>query len=89
VLTSSELRSETAGSRQTLETVLGHPVYFFAYPFGTFNDAVVAAVRGAGFTLAYTTAAGVTQSTAAPLTLPRIHVGRDETPSGLVSLLGG
>jgi peptidoglycan/xylan/chitin deacetylase (PgdA/CDA1 family) len=88
-LTPSELRSETDGSRQTLDAVLGHPVYFFAYPFGTFDDAVVAAVRAAGFTLAYTTGAGVTESTAAPLTVPRIHVGRAETPSGLVSLLGG
>lgn len=88
-LTPTELRSETAGSRRTLEAVLGHPVYFFAYPFGTFNAAVVAAVRAAGFTLAYTTAAGVTMTTGAPLTLPRVHVGRGETPDGLVSLLGG
>ena len=85
----SELRTETAGSRRALEAVLGHPVYYFAYPFGTYDDTVVAAVRAAGFTLAYTTAGGTTESTAAPLTMPRIHVGRSETPSGLVSLLGG
>jgi peptidoglycan/xylan/chitin deacetylase (PgdA/CDA1 family) len=88
-LTPTELRSETAGSRRTLEAVLGHPVYFFAYPFGAFNAAVVAAVRAAGFTLAYTTAAGITMTTGAPLTLPRVHVGRGETPDGLVSLAGG
>lgn len=89
LLTPSELQSETAGSRQVLEHVLGHPVYYFAYPFGAFNDTVIAALRTAGFTMAYTTAGGVTESTAAPLTMPRIHVGRSETPSGLVSLLGG
>lgn len=89
LLTADELRTETAGSRQALEAVLGHPVYYFAYPFGTYNDAVVAAVRAAGFTLAYTTAAGTSETTTAPLTMPRIHVGRAETPSGLVSLLGG
>jgi len=89
LLTATELRAETAGSRQVLERVLGHPVYFFAYPFGAYNDTVVAAVRAAGFSMAYTTASGDTESTASPLTMPRLHVGRSETPSGLVSELGG
>ena len=66
--------------------MLGHPVYFFAYPFGDFNDEVVQAVRAAGFTMAYTTAGGTTESTASPLTMPRLHVGRSEDPSGLVSI---
>jgi peptidoglycan/xylan/chitin deacetylase (PgdA/CDA1 family) len=89
LLSPSELQSETAGSRQRLEAILGHPVYFFAYPFGDYNDTVVRAISGAGFTLAYTTAGGTTESTSAPLTIPRIHVGRAETASGLVALLGG
>ena len=89
MLTASELRTETAGSRQVLDRLLGHPVYFFAYPFGAFNATVVDAVRAAGFTMAYTTAGGTTESTSAPLTMPRLHVGRAETPSGLLSLLGG
>jgi len=88
-LTPTELRSETAGSKQVLEGVLGHPVYYFAYPFGAFNTAVLKAVHVAGFSLAYTTAGGSTESTQEPLTLPRVHVGRAETPSGLVGLLGG
>jgi peptidoglycan/xylan/chitin deacetylase (PgdA/CDA1 family) len=88
-LTPGELRSETAGSRRVLDRILGHPVYFFAYPFGAFNDAVLAAVKDAGFSMAYTTAGGDTESTAAPLTMPRIHVGRSETPTGLLSELGG
>ncbi|MGI8412190.1 MAG: polysaccharide deacetylase family protein [Solirubrobacteraceae bacterium] len=89
LLTPSQLRSETAGSRQTLDATLGHPVYYFAYPFGAYDDAVLAALHAAGFTLAYTTAGGTTETTSAPLTMPRIHVGRDETPGGLVSMLGG
>ena len=87
-LTSSEQRTEIAGSRQVLQRVLGHPVYYFAYPFGAFDAAVVQAVHAAGFTLAYSTAGGTTESTAAPLTMPRVHVGRSETPGGLVALLG-
>jgi peptidoglycan/xylan/chitin deacetylase (PgdA/CDA1 family) len=85
----AELTSETAGSRRVLQRTLGHFVYAFAYPFGAHNDAVVSAVRSAGYTLAYTTVGGVTESTAAPLAMPRLHVGRGETPSGLVALLGG
>jgi len=88
-LTPGELATETAGSRRVLEAVLGHPVYFFAYPFGAYDDQVVQAVKSAGFTLAYTPDAGTTESTADPLTMPGIHVGRAETPAGLVALLGG
>jgi peptidoglycan/xylan/chitin deacetylase (PgdA/CDA1 family) len=89
LLTPSELHTETAGSRQVLDHVLGHPVYFFAYPFGYYNDAVINAVHDAGFSMAFTTAGGDAESTSTPLTMPRLHVGRDETPSGLVSTLGG
>jgi peptidoglycan/xylan/chitin deacetylase (PgdA/CDA1 family) len=88
-LDATQLETETAGSRRVLERVLGHPVYFFAYPFGAFNDQVVGAVHAAGFTMAYTTAGGTTETTTSPLTMPRVHVGRAETPSGLLSLLGG
>jgi peptidoglycan/xylan/chitin deacetylase (PgdA/CDA1 family) len=88
LLTPTELRMETAGSRLVLDRVLGHPVYFFAYPFGAFDATVLGAVRAAGLTMAYTTAGGTTESTAAPLTMPRIHVGRSETPSGLLAVLG-
>jgi peptidoglycan/xylan/chitin deacetylase (PgdA/CDA1 family) len=89
LLTASQLRMEVAGSRGVLERVLGHPVYFFAYPFGAYNDTVVSELKNAGFTMAYTTAGGTTESSADPLTMPRIHVGRAETPSGVLSLLGG
>jgi peptidoglycan/xylan/chitin deacetylase (PgdA/CDA1 family) len=88
LLTANELATETAGSRRVLQHVLGHPVYFFAYPFGAFNDAVISGVKAAGFTMAYTTAGGTTESTSSPLTMPRIHVGRAETPGGLLSELG-
>lgn len=89
LLTPSELRNETLGSRRVLERALSHPVYAFAYPFGAHNDAVVSAVARAGFTLAFTTIGGTTESTTAPLTMPRLHIGRGETPAGLLALLGG
>lgn len=83
----AKLVQETAGSRAVLQRVLGHPVYFFAYPFGRTNDAVRAELRRAGFTMAYTTAGGTHESTTAPLAMPRLHIGRAETPAGLLSLL--
>ena len=88
-LTPSELKSETAGSRHALQSILGHPVYYFAYPFGAFNETVIQAIHAAGFTMAYTTQGGTTETTSAPLTMPRLHIGRDETRSGLLELLGG
>jgi peptidoglycan/xylan/chitin deacetylase (PgdA/CDA1 family) len=88
LLTASELRVETVGSRHMLQSVLGHPIYYFAYPFGAYNDRVIQAVRDAGFTMAYSTMGGITESTASPFTMPRVHVGRAETSSGLLSLLG-
>jgi peptidoglycan/xylan/chitin deacetylase (PgdA/CDA1 family) len=89
LLTPSQLKMETAGSRHALQKIVGHPVYFFAYPFGYFNDAVVRAVRNAGFTMAYTTEGGINESNEAPLTMPRLHVSRDTDPAGLVAELGG
>jgi peptidoglycan/xylan/chitin deacetylase (PgdA/CDA1 family) len=88
-LPAAGLQAEVAGSKAALERILGHPVSFFAYPFGRLDANVVAAVRAAGFALAYTTAYGVTATTARPLEIGRLHVGRSETPTGVVSLLGG
>jgi peptidoglycan/xylan/chitin deacetylase (PgdA/CDA1 family) len=75
-VSAAEMTQQIAGSRRDLERVVGHPVQWFAYPFGSFNDAVVAAVRRAGFVLAVTTNGGTSESALAPLTMPRIHVGR-------------
>jgi peptidoglycan/xylan/chitin deacetylase (PgdA/CDA1 family) len=81
----AELRDQVEGSRRDLQRVLGHFVYFFAYPYGAYDAAVVAEVRRAGFVLAATTNAGATESSRAPLTLPRIHVGRSQTPAGVIA----
>jgi peptidoglycan/xylan/chitin deacetylase (PgdA/CDA1 family) len=89
LLTPAELRMETAGSRQSLQSILGHSVYYFAYPFGDFNDQVLGAVHAAGFTMAYTTEGGTTESSDAPLTMPRLHIGRAIDSSSLLAELGG
>ncbi|HVS28713.1 MAG TPA: polysaccharide deacetylase family protein [Solirubrobacteraceae bacterium] len=85
----AHLRREVGASKRALARALGHPVYFFAYPFGALNARVVAGVRSAGFTMAFTTAAGSRESTAQPLMMPRLHIGRAVTPQSLISLLRG
>lgn len=82
---SRELTSQVRGSREDLERVLGHPVQWFAYPFGSFDANVVAEVHAAGFVLAVTTEGGTRESSLNPLTMPRIHVGRTATAATILS----
>jgi peptidoglycan/xylan/chitin deacetylase (PgdA/CDA1 family) len=88
-LTPAALRSEVSGSQLDLRRLLGHPVYWFAYPYGAFTPAVVAAVRQAGFLLATTTQGGTQASTLAPLLIPRLHVGRTATAATVLGLARG
>ncbi|MEA2398353.1 MAG: hypothetical protein QOK25_1909 [Thermoleophilaceae bacterium] len=88
-LPATVLRNEVAGSHDDLQRILGHPVYWFAYPFGAFNPTVVDAVRRAGFLLAVTTRGGSTAYSTGPYAIPRIHVGRSATAQSVVSLAGG
>jgi peptidoglycan/xylan/chitin deacetylase (PgdA/CDA1 family) len=51
-------RAEISGSRQALEQITGAPVQTFAYPFGRYGPAALAAVRDAGLLAAVTTGSG-------------------------------
>lgn len=81
----AEMKNQVLGSRDDLQRVLNHPVQWFAYPFGAFDGAVVNELHNAGFVLAVTTQGGARESSAAPLTMPRIHVGRAQTPAGVLA----
>ncbi len=50
-MTGQEMEKETTGSRQILEKNLGHPVRYFAYPFGQYDEQVRFVARKAGFRL--------------------------------------
>ncbi len=50
-----DVRVEVAESRRLLEDVLQAPVEGFAYPYGSFSDEAVHAVRGAGYGYAVAT----------------------------------
>jgi len=80
-------RAEIDGSKRDLQRVLGHFVYFFAYPYGAFAPTVVAEVRRAGFVSAVTTMGGTQESSLAPLTMPRIHVGRTSSAQSVLACM--
>ena len=56
------LRQEILGAKQIIESHVGVPVTTFAYPFGQYNERVVAAVKEAGYTSARSTWPGVVHS---------------------------
>ena len=68
--------AEARESREACEAWLGAPVEHFAYPFGRYDAASVAAVREAGFASACTTVPSVTRAYRDPLRLPRVAPGR-------------
>jgi peptidoglycan/xylan/chitin deacetylase (PgdA/CDA1 family) len=84
----SQALAELRDSRRALEQHLGHPVQWFAYPFGAENATVVSLAERVGYVLAVTTQGGTAQSAAAPLLLHREEVTDTTGPGGLVGLVG-
>lgn len=67
-------------SKRKLETLLGEPARFFAYPNGTpadFNDALKQELKQQGFTCAFASGGGLINSRFDPFALARIGVGPD------------
>jgi peptidoglycan/xylan/chitin deacetylase (PgdA/CDA1 family) len=86
-LTKTQARAQLQDSRAALERHLGHPVQWFAYPFGAVNASVAALTRRAGYVLAVTTAPGEVQSGRAPLLLHRDEILDTTGVAGLAGLL--
>ena len=84
----SEALAELRNSQRTLEQHLGHPVQWFAYPFGAESPTIVALAERVGYVLAMTTNGGTSQSAAAPLLLHREEVTDTTGPGGLIGLVG-
>jgi len=87
-VTPSQLRREVAGSRRWIQNVFKLPVDFFCYPFGRYDDAVVAEVRRAGFLGAETEVAGYASPKDGMATLDRIEIVRGDGVAGLARKLG-
>lgn len=58
VLGARALAEELVGARKDLEDLLGQAVPYLAYPYGWFDDAVIAATRASGYTAAFSTQPG-------------------------------
>jgi len=58
-LPDSEMKNEVHGSKTTLEERLGKSVDFFCYPYGDYDERVIAAVKDAGYAGAITTKRGL------------------------------
>jgi peptidoglycan/xylan/chitin deacetylase (PgdA/CDA1 family) len=87
-LSDAHALAELRDSRAVLERRLGHPVRWFAYPFGAEDPRVVRLVRAAGYLLAVTTQGGREQSSSAPLELHRLEVIDTTTVPEFAGLVG-
>jgi peptidoglycan/xylan/chitin deacetylase (PgdA/CDA1 family) len=66
---------ELTESKKSLTQLLGRPVNFFCYPYGSYNPQVVKEVKKAGYLLATTVHHGYANPAAqGPLILPRLSV---------------
>ena len=80
-LSGEALRHELADSRERLRKLFGVRVSFFCYPSGRYNDAVIAAVKDAGYRAATTTQPGWARPGANPFALSCARRRRDERSS--------
>ncbi len=72
-LSPDQQRFEIVQGKAELESELGHPVYHFAYPYGSYNATTVAIVRGAGFLTAVSTLPGIIQTRSSLYALHRVR----------------
>ncbi len=68
------LLREIGGSKRALESMLGHPILFFCYPSGEYDDLTIKVLQETGFLSATTTKAGAWQNAALPYEWPRVRV---------------
>jgi peptidoglycan/xylan/chitin deacetylase (PgdA/CDA1 family) len=73
-LDAGDLDAEIEGSAERLQSIgLPKPVAF-SYPYGAWNPEVAAAVRSAGYELAFTVSPGVAERARSAYALPRLEV---------------
>jgi peptidoglycan/xylan/chitin deacetylase (PgdA/CDA1 family) len=85
-LGSADLHHEVAGSRRVLQDRFGVSVDNFCYPSGQYDDAVIAAVKAAGYRSATTENPGLA-SAENPYALNRIEIHLSDGLDGFVSKL--
>lgn len=83
----ASLTDEVAGSRRELSELLDRDVDSFAYPYGLFDDAAVAAVREAGYKIACTTRSGPALRNTDVLRVKRLSVYAADDPASFARKL--
>ena len=78
-LDKAEQRNQIRGSKEILEQQLGHPVEYFAYPSGGFNDAIKELLKEAGYKAACTTNRGYHRMNDDPYIIKRIRFGNNDS----------
>lgn len=86
-LSQSALEYELRESKNVLQSQIGVPVNFMAYPYGTFDDRVIDAVKKAGYMGAAATWGSKTQSEGTIYASPRFKVSGSMSLSTFISLL--
>jgi peptidoglycan/xylan/chitin deacetylase (PgdA/CDA1 family) len=72
-LSVADQKREIENSKIGIEKEIGHQIYDFAYPYGSYDSDTVSLVEGAGYRTAVTTVPGVYQSLDHIYTLSRIR----------------
>ena len=68
-------------SKKYLEKTLNKQIYFFAYPFGGYNNSAIEALKEAGYKMAFTTVDGWSSKQNGILSLHRVWVGPFDSTS--------
>lgn len=86
-LSHDQLVYELNHSRQALQDIIGKDIFFFAYPFGTYNQAVATETKNVGYLMSVTTKVGKTQKANDPFGLVRFRVGPATTITSFANLI--
>jgi peptidoglycan/xylan/chitin deacetylase (PgdA/CDA1 family) len=73
LLLPAPMMAELADCKHQIETIIGAPVRYLAYPNGAVNQPVVAAVTQAGYRAAFTTRVSAVLRPEQPFLLPRVE----------------
>lgn len=79
--TNDKIIQELTDSKKTLQSHLGYPINWCAYPFGSVNATVAQIAKQVGYTGCFGTNYGTYQSSDATFTLPRVRVNGPGLPS--------
>lgn len=87
-LDKAEQRNQIQVSKEILEQQLGHPIEYFAYPSGGFNDSILSILKEAGYKGACTTNRGY-RGFNDPYMIKRIRLGNNDNDFSLWAKLSG